>query len=127
MKNIVRNLLYPVLFIIVFFFAWQALAQSGKALVVVRFNQPNVYFDQSLYQAVSQAVAIKPGVMFNVVSYAPETGDRASDERWQEVSSANTRKVVASMNQMGVPMSRIQVSGQRMAGIKVDETHVFVR
>lgn len=132
MKSIFRTLLYPLIFALVLFFAYTALSQqahamAGKALVVVRFNQPRVYYDQALYQAIAQAVEAKPGVMFDVISYAPETGNETENARWQEVAGAHTRTVVSSMNQMGVPSSRINVTGQRQAGLQYDETHVFVR
>lgn len=102
-------------------------AQASEPLVIIRFNQPNVYYDQQLYKAIAQAVAIKPEVMIDVVSYAPQTNDTRTDAQWQQAASVHTQQVVASLQGMGVPMSRISVSGQRMAGIRSDETHVLVR
>ena len=102
-------------------------AVSNQPLVTIRFNQPRVYFDQQLYSAISKAVAVKPEVMFDVVSIAPSVGNVATDQQWQAVASGNTRAVIASMNKMGVPMSRINVVGQTEAGLHYDETRVFVR
>jgi hypothetical protein len=31
------------------------------------------------------------------------------------------------MQNMGIPLSRIQVSGQQDSALKYDETHIFVR
>ena len=100
---------------------------ADKALVVIRFNQERVYFDQQLYSAVSKAVAAKPEVMFEVISLAPVTGQAASDAQWQSAASSHTQTVVASLQSMGVPASRIQVRGQMQPGLRYDETHVFVR
>lgn len=97
-----------------------AIAQTP--LVVVRFNQPHVYYEQQLYNAMQRAVAIKPDLTVQVVSLAPQ-----GDDQWQEVASAHTQKVVATLQQLGVPAQRIQVSGQRQPGLKYDETHIFVR
>lgn len=102
-------------------------AQAAEPLVIIRFNQSRVYYDQQLYKAISQAVAIKPDVMIDVVSFAPETNDTTLDRQWQAAASAHTQQVVATLNSIGVPTSRITVSGQRLAGIRSDETHVFVR
>lgn len=102
-------------------------ASASEPLVIIRFNQQRVYYTQPLYQAVAKAVAVKPDVMFDVVSYSPSTNNARQDASWQETASHNTRAVVASLQQMGVPMARIHVTGQRMAGIRYDETHVFVR
>jgi len=104
--------------------AW---AQAGEPLVVIRFNQRYVHYEQQLYKAMQQAVAIKPELMVDVVSYSPETGDSDLNEQWQQAASVHTQKVVATLQQMGVPRSRIAVTGQRLNGIKTDETHIFVR
>ena len=104
----------------------RAAVDGGEALVVVRFNQPRVYFDQQLYSAISKAVAIKPEVTFEVVSYAPATGNPQADQRWQSIAGRNTKTVIAAMTNMGVPMERISVSGESQAGLRYDETHVFV-
>lgn len=103
-----------------------ALAADEPALVTIRFNQSRVYYEQQLYSAVSKAVSVKPDVMFEVVSYAPSTGDEDLDQKWQKIAGHNTRAVINSMSGMGVPMERITVSGQAMPGIKYDETRVFV-
>jgi hypothetical protein len=105
----------------------QTSASEAQALVVIRFNQPRVYFDQQLFSALSKALAVKPDVVFRIVSYAPVTGNDSTDARWQEVASRNTQSVLASMKNMGVPADRIEVSGQQQSGLRFDETHVFVR
>ncbi len=104
-----------------------AMAQETPPLVVIRFNQPHVYYDQSLYSAVAKALAVKPDVMFDVVSAAPSTGDSSTDKKWQAIAGHNTRAVINSMQQMGVPMERINVVGQSQPGLHYDETQVFVR
>lgn len=107
--------------------AGAAAAQSAVPLVVIRFNQPRIYYDQQLYGAVSQAVAKKPDVMFDIVSSAPSTGDSSRDEQWVATASRNTQSVVATMQSMGVPMERMRIRGQAQPGIKFDETQIFVR
>jgi hypothetical protein len=101
--------------------------QAGTPLVVIRFNQARVYYDQQLYSAISQAVAVKPDVTFDVVSNAPSTGDSSRDEQWIETASRNTQAVVAVMKSIGVPMERMRISGQVTPGIRFDETHVYAR
>ena len=129
MKKIIQTLLYPVLALAVLFFAYPALAEAPGAppLVILRFNQDRVYYEQPLFQAIEKAVAIKPGVMFDVVSVAPATGDSGQDEAWQKAASTHTQAVVSSMQQMGVPLSRMAISGQRQRGLTADEVHIFVR
>lgn len=103
-----------------------AATDAAQPLVIVRFNQQHVYYEQQLYSAISKAVAIKPEVMFEVVAYAPVTGDAATDQKWQAIAGHNTKAVIAAMTNMGVPMERISVTGESQAGLHYDETHVFV-
>ena len=107
--------------------AAQSAAEASKPLVIIRFNQGRVYYDKQLFAAVSKAVAIKPEVIFNIISYAPVTGDPETDAKWQATASRDTQAVIASMQNMGIPMSRIQVTGQQDPSLKYDETHIFVR
>ena len=101
-------------------------AERAQPLVTIRFNQPRVYFDQQLYSAIQKAVAIKPGVMFDVVSLAPASGNVTTDKQWQAVAGHNTRAVITVMNNIGVPSDRITVKGQSQQGLRYDETQVFV-
>jgi hypothetical protein len=127
MRIFLRNITYPLLAFAVLFFAWQALAQTNKPLVVVRFNQQNVRYGTPLFQAIEKAVAVKSTVMFDVVSYTPVTGNSTSDAQWQKVAGAHTQQFVSIMNEMGVPSSRISVQGRQQPGLQHDEVHLFVR
>jgi len=105
-----------------------ALAQTQglQPLVVIRFNQPRVYFDQQLYGAIAKALEIKPDLTLDVVSLAPSVGNAETDKKWQSVAGRNTRTVIDAMKEMGVPMNRINVTGQSQPGLRYDETQVFV-
>jgi hypothetical protein len=105
----------------------QPVAFSEKALVTIRFNQQRVYYDQQLFGAVSKAVAVKPTVTFDIIAYAPSTGNAATDTQWRQAASAHAQAVVATMQNIGVPLSRMHVSGQHMPGLKFDEVHVIAR
>jgi hypothetical protein len=107
--------------------ATSAIATEGaQPLVTIRFNQPQVYFDKQLYGAIAKALAIKPDVLFDVVSFAPEGANAEATKKWQAVAGRNTRSVIEAMKGMGVPMDRISVTGQSQAGLRYDETQVFV-
>jgi hypothetical protein len=100
---------------------------GGQPLVVIRFNQPRVYFDQQLYGALTKALEIKPDLMIEVVSLAPSDGNPQKDQKWQATAGRNTRAVIDAIKAMGMPMDRIHVTGQSQPGLRYDETQVFVR
>ena len=54
------------------------LASAGTPLVVIRFDQPNVDYQQILYAALNQALQNRPNAGFEVVAVAPTRGNAAS-------------------------------------------------
>jgi hypothetical protein len=100
---------------------------ASPALVVIRFNQANVYYDQQLYNAIAQALKVKPQVTFSVVSFAPATGDSAKDAEWIRTASRNTQGVVATLRAMGVPQERLRITGQASSAVAFDETRIYAQ
>lgn len=96
-------------------------------LIIVRFNQRSVYYQQPLYNAVSRAMQVKPGVRFNVVSVVPVAGDADTDSQLQDVARANTGRLMQDMLQMGVPQNQLTVSYQTSAAVETNEVHIFVQ
>ena len=101
----------------------QAVAQSADhtttPLMVIRFNQPRIYFQRPLYNAVSRALAAKPSVMFNLINYVP-TKDNGAAQR-------DLQAVLNTLNEMGVPSSRVSVNSQQDPTLRFSEVHLYVR
>lgn len=104
-----------------------AIAQARAPFMIIRFNQPRVYFDQQLYNAIARAVSLKPGVMFDLVANAPRTGNQELDAKWLAVSKNNVNAVIARLNAMGVPSSRLSVTTQMTDGLRYDEVQIFAK
>ena len=103
-------------------------ANINKPLVLIRFNQRKVFFQQQLKTAVMRAMDVRPNVMFSMVSYVPITGDTLVDQRKIATAAANTRDVTKSLIEMGVPPQQIHSTTEfanRHDGY--DEIHIFVR
>lgn len=105
-----------------------AFAQShlDTPLMVVRFNQARVYYQQPLFNAVSKAVEAKQGVVFTVVAVAPQTGNAQQDGQLSAQTRQYTGAVVADMVKMGIPQNRIRVQHQTNPGVASPEVHLFV-
>jgi hypothetical protein len=107
-----------------------ALAAPGaieKPLVLLRFNQRKVHYERQLFMAISRAVEVKPSVMFELVSVVPAAASADKQSQWQSRAQQHAQDVMASMQEMGVPQSRMHHRSQSMSGIKHDELHIFVR
>lgn len=99
---------------------------TNTPLLVIRFNQPRVMYQQPLYTSVKQAFAAKPNVMFNLVSLVPVTADKENNAKLASLASSNVGMVVNDMIQMGIPQNRIRVSNQSQDGLESHEIHMFV-
>jgi hypothetical protein len=97
-------------------------AQSEVPLLVLRYNQPRIYYDKQLYTAVSKAVAIKPEVRFSVVSFVPEQGG----EEMEKTATAQTNALIGSLHQMGIPQNRISVSREIVNDAPYHEIYLYV-
>ncbi|MCH2546127.1 MAG: hypothetical protein MK052_00755 [Alphaproteobacteria bacterium] len=104
----------------------QAVSYKDTPLMVVRFNQERVYYQQQLYNAVSRALEAKPDVQFSIISLVPETQDRSYNRRMQDEARHNTGLFVANMVKMGFPKNRIRIAYQIGPSIESNEVHMFV-
>jgi hypothetical protein len=127
LMKILGKLLLPLLLVGITYGMGAVAAPSTGPLVIIRFNQPHVHFERSLYNAVSKAVEVKPSVQFDIVSLTPSTGDAATDQQLKARAETNLRQVLKTMNEMGVPASRTSVHRQEDASIDASEVQIFVR
>lgn len=101
-------------------------SHTDTPLLVVRFNQERVYYQQPLYNAVASALQAKPDVLFNIVAVVPQTGNSSADERLEKETQVRTGTLVGDMVKMGVPQSRLHVSYQKSPAAS-PEVHIFVQ
>jgi hypothetical protein len=99
-----------------------AAATPRKPLVVIRFDRPDVSYDQPLYAAVNSALERKPEAMFDLVAVAP-TGAAAN----ATAARRNAENVLRSLTAMGLPASRVTLSAGTSAEAKSSEVHIYVR
>jgi hypothetical protein len=102
-------------------------ASSGTPLVVVRFDRPNVDYQQILYAALNQALQARPNANFQVVAVSPTRGNAASVQIAQTTARRHAQEVMRSMTDMGVPASRLNVASSTDPSAAASEVRVFVR
>lgn len=108
--------------------ATPTLAQSYQdtPLMVVRFNQPRLNYQQSLYNVLTRALETKPDVFFNVIALVPQVGNPSVDQKLQADAQGKAGGLVGEMVRMGIPQNRLRVTYQK-AGVEYPEVHVFVQ
>ncbi len=102
-------------------------ASSGTPLVVVRFDRPNVDYQQVLYAALNQALQSRPNANFQVVAVSPTRGNAASVQMAQTTARRHAQDVMRSMTDMGVPASRMNVASSTDPAAASSEVRVFIR
>src|SRR5581483_10292477 len=103
------------------------LATAGSPLVVIRFDRPNVDYQQILYTALNQALASRPNAGFEVVAVAPTRGNAAAVQIAQTTARRHAQDVMRSMTDMGVPATRMGVASATDPAASSSEVRVFVR
>jgi len=103
------------------------IAYSGTPLVVIRFDRPNVDYQQILYAALSQALQTRPGAAFSVVAVSPTRGTVTAVQLAQTAAKRHAQEVMRSITEMGVPASRLAVASSTDPNASSSEVRVFVR
>jgi hypothetical protein len=103
------------------------MAGGGTPLVVVKFDHPDVDYQQILYAALNQALQNRPSASFQVVAVSPTRGTAASVQIAQSTARRHAQDVMRSMTDMGVPASRLNVASTTDPGTTTSEVRVFVR
>ena len=104
-----------------------ALVGQRQPLVVIRFADPNVEYEQALFTVVSRALQRKPNAGFDLVAIAPNTGSPAQVSLATSKSRRNAENVLRSLTSMGLPADRITLSATSSAQAQANEVHVYVR
>jgi len=100
---------------------------GSTPLVVIKFDKPNVEYQQILYTALAQALERKPEAGFQVVAVAPTAGSATSLQLTQSQTQRNAQAVLRSMSDMGVPASRLALSSTTDPGVQSGEVRVYMR
>jgi len=114
--------------------AGPAVAASGpldttgrRPLVVVRFDRPDVPYQQALYSAVSKVLERRPNALFDLVAVAPAAGGQARVALNSGKARRHAENILRSLSEMGLPPARVAVSAKTQPGIKTNEVHLYLR
>ncbi len=99
----------------------------GRLLVLIRYNQPNVDYQQQLSQAVGTAIERRPNAEFSVVAVSPASGDPATLAEQQQAAKSNADEVKRSLIQLGLSPSRITMANTQAQTAQSPEVHVYIR
>jgi hypothetical protein len=96
-------------------------------LVTIRFDHPDVQYQQILYTALAQALQSRPGAGFDVVGISPTRGTAAAVQLAQTEARRHAQDVLRSMSEMGVPATRLNLTSSTDPSLPSTEVRVYVR
>ncbi len=102
-------------------------AGNRQPLVVIRFDRPDVPYEQALYTAVNRTLQGRPQSVFDVVAISPIQGGAASVALNQSKATRNAQRVLRSLTDMGLPASRVSLSASSSGQAVTSEVHIYVR
>lgn len=106
----------------------RAMDTTGRRpLVVIRFDRANVPYQQALYAAVSRVLERRPAAIFDLVAVAPNSGGTARIALNSNKAQRFAEDVLRSLIDMGLPPSRVAMSGKTSDKAKTNEVHLYLR
>ena len=98
-----------------------------KPIVVIRFDRPNVNYEQALYTAVNRVLQRKPDATFNLIAVSSVSGGVAKSALNSNATRRNAQAVLRSLVDMGLPPSRVMMSAETSANNPGNEVHIYLR
>jgi len=100
---------------------------TGLPLVVIRFDDPYIDYEKTLYDAIGTTVDKKPNATFGLVAVAP-IGKNEGETR---INASKVKKyaerVLRSLVSFGLPSKKIALSAKTSGDVVVPEVHIFVQ
>lgn len=100
---------------------------SPRPLVKIRFDKPNVSYEQPLYLAVNEALERFPNARFELVAVHPTKGNAAQVAIESTRARRNAEKVLRSLTQMGLSADQVELSYAPSAESATNEVHLYIR
>lgn len=100
---------------------------AATPLVKIRFDQPDVDYEQPVYVAVNEAMARYPNAKFELVAVTPSQGNAAQVAIESTRARRNAERVLRTLTQMGLPLDRIDLSYTDDAAAQANEVHLYIR
>ncbi len=106
----------------------ESLAPSNpRPLAKIRFDRPNVKYEQPIYMAINEALERYPNARFDLIAVHPSTGNAAEIAIESTRARRNAERVLRTLTQMGLPLERIDLSYGESKEASTNEVHIYIR
>lgn len=98
-----------------------------RPLVKIRFDRPDVSYQQPVYLAVNEAMKRYPNARFELVAVHPSAGNAAETAIESTRARRNAERVLRSLTEMGLGLERVDLSYTPSESATTNEVHLYVR
>lgn len=102
-------------------------SRGPRPLAKIRFDKPNVDYEQPIYVAVQNAMEQYPNGRFELIAVHPTSGNSAQVAIESTRARRNAERVLRTLTQMGIPLEQIDLSYAPSADARSSEVHLFLR
>ena len=99
---------------------------GSRPLIKIKFDKPDVSYEQPLYTAVSDALNRYPNTRFQVVAVHPDSGNAAEVAIESTRARRDAERVLRSLTQMGLSLDRIDLSSNASTDAGGEEVRIFI-
>jgi len=100
---------------------------TGLPLVVIRFDDPDINYEKTLFDAIGTTVDKKSSATFGLVAVSP-IGKNEGETR---INASKVKKyaerVLRSMASFGLPSKKVALSAKTSGDVVVPEVHIYVQ
>lgn len=100
---------------------------NPRPLAKIKFDRPNVNYQQALYMGMNEAMAKYPNARYEIVAVHPSVGNTAQLAIESTKARRNAEKVLRSITEMGVPGDQVDISTAPSAEATSSEVQIYIR
>ena len=104
-----------------------ATLSGPRALAKIKFDRPDVEYEQPVYVAVTEALKRYPEARFDLVAVNPTGGNAAEVAIETTRARRNAEKVLRTLTQLGLDTNRVDLSYNESSTATSSEVHLFVK
>lgn len=98
-----------------------------RPLAKIKFDKPDVAYEEPIYLAVNEALKRYPDARFDLVAVTPTSGNAAEVAIESTKARRNAEKVLRTLTAMGLPQDRVDLSYSESPQATTNEVHLFVK
>ncbi len=100
---------------------------NQEPLLIIRFGEKPVDYEQILDKTVKMALNAKPAVSFDIVALTPDMFDRKINKQNEKDAKSRLEKISVQIQQAGVSAERINTSFKLNKLTQINEIQIFVK